>query len=190
MSDYSNDPSAIPASWWSQIRFRLGDRTARTIFAQLGPEPDRRSAANGGDILIGVVDEGWGPAFVNALNADPRRTLSLLPTEVRLRLGAAVAWRRTSDNDPTAEREVHDPPPPANDYLAAAGGRITPDAWQPAASAPSATDDTGRRRTIVFEQIIESNGEVREPPPEGFEPFAVIRDDDHRRRVYWRGPAA
>lgn len=50
------------------MRFRTGGKLERTLYLQLGPTPDHRPPADGGDLLIGMLDPGWGPLVVELLN--------------------------------------------------------------------------------------------------------------------------
>lgn len=184
--------------------FRLGDRTARTVFVQLGPEPDRRSADHGGDILCGVIDCGFGRAFVEVLNANVLDALLLLDDEAIDRISAGVAQRRGAGAKAAAEDvavaaasvDQWAPAPPATQAPPRRGAPTLHDLDRYAAAYDTERADPvkvidlmAQRAWIVHEQIIYSDGRVDSPPPPGFEPFAVTTAAVGERRVYWRGPA-
>lgn len=52
------------------MKFRTGSKLdERTLYLQLGDHPDHRPPSQGGDLLIGLVDPGWGRLLVTLLNA-------------------------------------------------------------------------------------------------------------------------
>jgi hypothetical protein len=50
------------------VKFRTGGKLDRTLYLQLGDEPDHRRPDEGGDLLIGLLDPGWGPVVAEAMN--------------------------------------------------------------------------------------------------------------------------
>jgi hypothetical protein len=50
------------------VKVRTGEKLGRTLYVQLGPEPDHRPPAEGGDVLIGLVEPGWAEVMAACMN--------------------------------------------------------------------------------------------------------------------------